>query len=169
MEQLTVFYQGEGLESVEVIEIERGTTVAMLRESLANKHGWPNEMVLFAEDIDDELDMSVLILEFEKPAGTKIHAHRCRKIDVSVSFNGVTLPYVYAPSATIARIKRHAAIEGFHLSEEAAAEHVLQIKGDTIQPAPGTHVGALVRHPECHIAFDLVPKHRVQGAFESVN
>ena len=167
MEQLTVFYQGEGLESIEVVEIEREMTVAVLRELLGNKHGWPLETVLFAEDVDDELDVAVLVREFEIQAGTKIHAHRCRKIDVSVSYNGVSLPYVYAPSATIARVKRHAAIEGFHLSEEAAAEHVLQIKGSTVQPAPGTHIGALVRHPECRIAFDLIPKHRVQGAFEN--
>lgn len=168
MEQLTIFYQAEGLASVEVIEVERETTVVALRELLGKKHGWPSEVVLFAEDINDELDTTVLVREFEIAAGTKLHAHRCRKIDVSVSFNGVAFPHVYAPSATIVRIKRHAAIDGFHLSEEAAAEHVLQIKGSTTQPAPGTHLGALIRHPECRIAFDLVPKHRVQGAFETI-
>jgi hypothetical protein len=169
VEQLTVFYQAEGLTSVEVIEVERETTVAALRDLLGKKHGWPAEIVLFAEDIDDELDTTVLVSEFEISAVTKLHAHRCRKIDVSVSYNGVALPYIYAPSATIARIKHHAAIDGFHLTEEAAAEHVLQIKGTTTQPKPGTHVGALVGHRECRIAFDLVPKHRVQGAFESID
>ena len=169
MEQLTVFYQAEGVASVEVIEIERETTIAALREVLGKKHGWPAEVALFVEDVDDELDPTILVREFEIAAGTKIHAHRCRKIDVAVSFNGATLPYAYGPSATIARIKRHAAIDGFHLSEDAAAEHVLQIKGSTAQPAAGTHVGSLVRHPECRIAFDLVPKHRVQGAFETID
>ena len=112
MEQLTIFYQAEGLASVEVIEVERETTVVALRELLGKKHGWPSEVVLFAEDIDDELDTTVLVREFEIAAGTKLHAHRCRKIDVSVSFNGVAFPHVYAPSATIVRIKRHAAIDG---------------------------------------------------------
>jgi len=165
MEQLTVFYQAEGLASVEVIEVSREITVAALQEVLATKHGWPAEVVLFAEDVDGALDVELLVVGIG--SGTKIHAHRCHKIDVSVSFNGVTLPYEYGPSATIARIKNHAAIHGFHLTEEAAAEHVLQIKGTTTQPVPGTHVGALVRHPECRIAFDLVPKMRVQGAFEA--
>jgi hypothetical protein len=169
VEQLTVFYQAEGLTSVEVIEVERETTVAALRERLGKKHGWPAEVALFAEDIDDELETTGLVCEFEMAAGVKLHGHRCRKIDVSVSYNGVALAYIYAPSATVARIKHHAATDGFHLTEEAAAEHVLQIKGTTTQPKPGTHVGALSGHPECRIAFDLVPKHRVQGSFESID
>jgi hypothetical protein len=169
VEQLTVFYQAEGLTSIEVIEIERETSIADLRELLVKKHGWPAEIVVFAEDLDDELDPTVLVCEFESSAGTKLHAHRCRKVDVSVSYNGVALPYTYAPSATIVRIKHHAAIDGFHLTEEAAAEHVLQVKGTTTQPKPSTHVGALVRHPDCCIIFDLVPKHRVQGACEPIN
>jgi hypothetical protein len=167
LENITVFYQAEGLTSVEVVEVERETTVATLRDVLCRKHDWPEEILLFAEDVDDELDTTVLLCELGISEATKLHAHRCRKIDVSVSYNGVTLPYVYGPSATIARIKHHAAIDGFHLSEEAAAEHVLQIKGTTTQPQPGTHLGSLVAHPECRIAFDLVPKHRVQGASES--
>jgi hypothetical protein len=168
VEELTVFYQAEGLSSVEVIDVERDTTVATLREILGAKHGWPAEIVLFAEDVDDDLDTSMLVCQFEVSAGTKLHAHRCRKIDVAVSYNGVTAPFTCAPSATVGRVKQHAAIDGFHLSEEAAAEHVLQIKGTTTQPNPGAHIGALVRHPECHIAFDLVPKQRVQGALESI-
>lgn len=168
MEQTAIFYQAEGLASVEVIEVERDTTVAALLELLVNKHRWSSEVVLFAEDIDEALDAAMLVREIETTSGTKVHAHRCRKIDVAVTFNGTTLPYEYAPSATIARIKRHVAIEGFHLSEEAAAEHVLQIKGSTTQPAPGTHLGALVHHPQCRIAFDLVPKVRVQGAYETI-
>ena len=164
MEQVSLFYQAEGLQSVQVIDIDRDTTVGALRDLLAEKHGWSTDVMLFAEDVDGELDVEVLVINAQPD--NKLHAHRCRKIDVAVSFNGVTLPYEYGPSATIARIKHHAAIHGFHLTEDAAAEHVLQIKGTTTQPALGTHVGALVVHPDCRIAFDLVPKVRVQGAFE---
>ncbi len=90
--------------------------------------------------------------DIEIAIGTKLHAHRCHRIDVSVSYNNATVTYEYAPSATIARIEHHVAVKGFGLSEEAAAEHVLQIKGMTVQPSPGTHVGSLVqasRLPYC--------------------
>lgn len=168
MELVTIFYQAEGLASVEFIEVERETTMASVREILGTKHAWAAEIALFAEDADGVIDGALLVRDIEVATGTKLHAHRCRRIDVSVSYNNATVAYRYAPSATIARITRHAAIDGFHLSEEAAAEHVLQIKGSTVQPARGTHLGALVHHPECRIAFDLVPKVRVQGACATI-
>lgn len=163
MEHVTVFYQAEGLAAIEVIEVSPDTTVGALRELLVQKHGWTSEVVLFAEDVDDELDAVIILSDVAGDTGAKVHAHRCRNVGVQVTFNGVTRPYDYKPSATIARIKHRAAMD-FGLSEEAAAEHVLQIKGTTDQPTPGTHVGALVRHPQCSIAFDLIPKMRVQGA-----
>jgi len=166
MNQVSVFYQAEGLAAVEVIEVNADTTVGALTELLIRKHGWTPDIVLFAEDVDDELDAVVIVTDIAGDAGAKVHAHRCRNVGVQVAFNGKTLAYDYKPSATIARIK-HRAAHDFGLSKEAAAEHVLQIKGATDQPKPGTHVGALVRHPQCSIAFDLIPKMRVQGACSS--
>jgi hypothetical protein len=52
----------------------------------------------------------------------------------------------------------------FGMSEEEAGEHVLQIAGTHNRPAPGTHIGALVSHGQCRIAFNLVPEERVNGA-----
>jgi hypothetical protein len=168
MELITVFYQAEGLSSVEFMDIAAAETVAALRGALREKHRFPAEVLLFAEDIDDALDDATVIGAINVVGGTKIHAHRCRRVRVEVSFNGQTLPFQFAPSATIARVTRHVAIEGFHISKETAAEHVLQIKGSATQPAPATHVGSLVKHPACGIAFDLVPKARVQGAYPTV-
>jgi hypothetical protein len=169
MEHVTIFYQAEGLGSVELIEVESALTLHALRDILRDKHSWPAEVELFPEDLDEAFDLKVVVGEIIVAGGTKIHAHRCRKIHVDVSYNGTTLPFNFAPSATIARVKRHVAVQGFHLSEGAAAEHVLQIKGTTTQPAPGTHIGALTANPGCSIAFDLVPKQRVQGAFSPVD
>ena len=45
----------------------------------------------------------------------------------------------------------------------APGEHVLQIAGTHDRPTPSTHIGALVTHPNCRIAFDLVANERVQG------
>jgi hypothetical protein len=164
MELVTIFYQAEGLASVEMIDVEREETIASLRDALHKKHAWAMDVILFVEDTDEAIDETLLVRDLELPTGTKLHAHRCRRVDVAVAYNGRTISERYAPSATIARITRHAAVVGFGMSEEAAAEHALQIKATASQPSPGTHVGALVHHPECHIAFDLVPKVRVQGA-----
>lgn len=163
MDVVTIFYQAEGLAAADLIEVEREATLSSVRDTLIAKHALAPEVLLFVEDAEGPVDGARLVREIESVSGTKIHAHRCREVDVSVSYNGVTVKHRYAPGTTIARITRCAAIDDFHLSEEDAAEHVLQVKGSSVQPAPGTHVGALVRHPDCTIAFDLVPKVRVQG------
>lgn len=164
MEVVTIFYQAEGLAAADLIEVERETTLASVRDILIAKHALAPEVLLFVEDTDGPVDGARLVREIESASGTKIHAHRCRDVGVSVSYNGVTVTHRYAPGTTIARITLRTAIDDFHLSEEDAAEHVLQEKGSSVQPAPGTHIGALVRHPACNIAFDLVPKVRVQGS-----
>jgi len=49
------------------------------------------------------------------------------------------------------------------MSEKDASEHVLQISGTRNSLDVDIHIGTLVKHPACHVSFDLVPKVRVEG------
>ena len=70
----------------------------------------------------------------------------------------------FGPGTTVARVKHWAAVQKFHMSEEEAGEHHLQITGTQDRPAPGMHIGTLASCPECRVRFDLVPDERVNGA-----
>ena len=72
----------------------------------------------------------------------------------------------FAPSATVARVKRWAAERKFGMTDEESGEHVLQIAGTHERPAPGTHIGVLANRKTCGLAFDLVADERVNGASE---
>lgn len=164
MNRIDIFYQREGIGDFEHIEIETNETFAALKARLANKHCLAPETLLFMEDNDEPTDDATLVHSCAGATGLKVHLHRCRHVHVSVTFNNETVEHNFAPSATVARVKRWAAERKFGMSAEEAGEHVLQIVGTQDRPRPGIHIGALVNSPSCRVAFDLVPDERINGS-----
>lgn len=163
MKYIDVFYQGEGVGEVSHIELEPDATFATLKARLAEKHGLPVDALVFVEDEEEPCNDIALVRERATGKGIKIHAHRCRQVAVSVTFNGETVDRRFPPSATVARAKRWAAEHKFGMTAEEAGEHVLQIAGSHDRPAPGTHIGTLTDGKVCRVAFDLVADQRVNG------
>jgi hypothetical protein len=164
MTQIDVFYQGEGVREIEHLELGPDHTFATLKAKLIERHGLAAETLIFLEDSDEPVNELLLVTEHVGPVVLKVHVHRCRHVEVGVTFNNETVHHRFGPGTTIARVKRWAAEHKFKMSPEEASEHVLQIKGTHDRPAPGTHLGTLVTCPKCEVAFDLVPDQRVNGA-----
>ncbi len=163
MQNVDIFYQCDGVTSIEHIEIEHGSTFSTLKELIAAKHKLKGALLLFLEDGEDPVNEADKICAKSNPAGIKAHVHRCRRIGVTITFNGETVEAAFPPSATIARLKKWAAEKKFDMTEEEASEHVLQIAGTHERPAPNIHIGALIECKKCKIAFDLVPDERING------
>ncbi|MBI3803605.1 MAG: hypothetical protein HY282_07555 [Nitrospirae bacterium] len=164
METLDIFYQGYGIKEMEHIEVKPDHTVAMIKKILFEKHGCEAGTLIFLEDNENPLEDHIIIKELSGPAGAKMHLHRCRHIEVAVTFGGDTVHHRFPPGATVARIKVWAAVTKFGMTEVEAGEHRLQIGGTQERPAPGIHVGTLASCPDCQVRFDLVPDERVNGA-----
>lgn len=167
MKTIDLFYQGEGLVEIQHLEIGSDATFGDVAARLREKHGLDAEAVLFAEDGEEPLADDALVRDVAKAAGVKVHLHRCRQIDVAVTFNRETVNRRFAPGATVARVKQWAAVKKFGMTEEEAGEHVLQIAGTHERPSPSTHIGALTNRKTCALAFDLVPDERINGAPET--
>jgi hypothetical protein len=163
MTQIDVFYQGEAVRDIEHLELGPDHTFATLKAMLIERHGLAAETLIFLEDSDEPLNELLLVSEHVGQVGLKIHVHRCRHVEVAVTFNNETVHHRFGPGTTVARVKRWAAEHKFKMSPEEASEHVLQIKGTHDRPAPGTHLGTLATCPKCEVAFDLVPDQRVNG------
>jgi hypothetical protein len=166
MNGIDIFYQGEGISGIEHIEFPADETIAALKIQLAKKHGFGDGIIIFLEDEDEPVDEKRRVHDCAGAAGVKVHVHRCRHIAVSVTFNGEIVTHKFSPSATVARIKKWAAEHKFGMTSDEAGEHVLQLKGTKERPSASTHIGSLVVHHKCELAFDLVPDERVQGANE---
>src|SRR5579872_7099731 len=124
---VNVFYQGEGLREIEHLEVSEEQALSALKSLLIQRHGLPAEFLIFLEDGDEPLDQTLPVRECSSSGSVKLHLHRCRHVEVAVSFNGKTVEHRFAPAATIARVKRWAAEKQFGMSRDEATEHVLQI------------------------------------------
>lgn len=165
MKIIEILLQGEHIPDIQLVKIDREKGVRELLV-LAAKHRKgevEGEFEVFIEGCDEPLKREDFLPECENGQPARIHVHRCRKIKVDVTFNGVTKEHSFGPGTTIAAVEKWAAIKAFGMTPADAAEHVLQITGKTERPEPDTHIGSLASCPDCQLAFDLVPLKRVEG------
>ncbi len=168
MNAIDVFYQFEGEREIQHVEVDPEHTFGALRALLVKQHGLVQEALIFLEDSDEPMDEAILVREHVGRAGVKVHVHRCRHVEVAVTFNNETVHNRFSPATTVGRVKHWAAVAKFKMTEAEASEHVLQIVGTHDRPVPGTHLGVLAKCPNCKVGFSLVPDQRVNGAPEAV-
>ena len=164
-QMIELFVQGEEIAEITLIRVAHDSTVREVILKVKEECGVSareEEILLLIEDQDEDLILDAKLVEVGIAHRHRVHCHRCRRVDVSVNFNGVTKIQAFPPSATIGKIKRWADDE-FGLKGVDATEHALQICGTSTRPDDDVHVGSLVQHPHCQICFDLVPKKRVEG------
>lgn len=163
MGKFNIFFQAEGLEGIQHLEIDNEATVAGLKALIVDLHSDLAGAEVFLEDEDEPADPDLRLSKLNVRKGVKVHLHRCRHVAVHVAYNGRTVERRFPPSATIARIKKWAAEKEFRMGEDDAGEHVLQFAGSNDRPNPGVHVGTLAGSG-CSVSFDLVAIERVNGA-----
>ena len=165
MKKVEVFLQGECIPDIQLVEIGGGKSVKDLLElaECCRKEKIEGDFFVFLEDCADPISIEDNLPDSEDGQPVALHVHRCRKVVVRVTFNGVSKGHEFGPGTTVAAIKKWAAVREFGMKPADAAEHVLQFSGSAERPEPDTHIGALVNCPDCSISFDLVPHKRVEG------
>lgn len=162
MKHLNVFYQVEGNRAQQLVEVSPDESVAHLKQRIADKHGLSGPLLLFLEDSENAADENATVGSLATEKGAKVNVHHCARIAVMVAFGQRVIEDLFGPGVTVAHVKKWAAKE-LGMSPEDAGEHVLQLAGSHDRPPPSTHIGSLVTHPNCRVAFDLVADERVQG------
>lgn len=119
--------------------------------------------LVWAEDSDTEIDVSMTVSAADLRHRGHVHAGRCRKVETEVTHNSVAKQHTFPPSTRIERVFEWAVSKrGFNLTPTDAAEHELVVSGTSIKPDPSDHVGSFVGD-DCAVAFSLVPKIRNEG------
>lgn len=164
MSKINVFLQGEGIKDVVRLQLDPQSTALDVKRTCAS-HGVEanGETAVFLEDQDEPLAEATTLASVAGKHGVRMHVHRCRRIEVKVTYSGRTVDRVFGPGATVGSVKRWAAKE-LGIPKEDAAELILQIAGTQDQPDVDVHIGTLATCPACALAFDLVPNPRIQGA-----
>lgn len=165
--ELQLFVQGEGVADIQLVRVAEQSTLLELIGKLGSAFteaddSATDEFIFLLEDSERELASDKSLKKLGIKNRERIHIHRCRKIKVSVNFNGKEAAESFPPSKTIAKVKRWADKQ-FGIEGVDATEHALQICGTAKRPDEDTHLGTLVRSRNCEVCFDLVPKKRVEG------
>ena len=165
MKNLEILLQGEHMPDIQLVALDRGKAVGDVLAAAARhrKCEAEGDFPVFAEDGEEPLAPDDPLPGGKGGQPVRLHVHRCHRIEVTVTFNGVSKEHSFGPGKTISAVKKWAAIKAFGMDPGDAAEHVLQFAGTTDRPEPDTHIGTLVSCPDCSLAFDLVPLKRVEG------
>ena len=167
VKEIELFIQGEGIPKITLVKVNPSDTVADLIK-VAREHGLSTpgdaEICVFVEDTDDPLAWDGKIEELGLTSRTRVHIHRCQRVEIVVNFNKDQRKGFFPPSATIASVKKWAVgKEGFGMSNIDATEHLLQLCGSKTRPDEDVHIGTLTKGEAWVICFDLVAKQRVEG------
>ena len=168
MSEIEIFLQGEGIPEITLVRVLGNGTVRDILKSAETQGvqlaGDERTLVIFVEDGEEILPHDLSLEDAHIGHRSRVHVHRCHRLEVTVNFNAAQKAHAFPPSATIERVKRWAVgPEGFGLHGIDATEHLLQLCHSTTRPDEDTHIGSLVAFPDCGLCFDLVPKVRVEG------
>lgn len=163
--EFELFVQGAGVHEITLIRVPQvGHVADILIAGRAAGLVVSDDMSVYIEDDEAALSPDSLLSATPIRNRSRVHVNRCRKVNVSVTFNGKEISETFPPAATMKRVKRWAVgSKGFNMSDVDAAEHVLQLSGSAERPDEDIHIGTLVSGAQCVVSFDLVPKIRVEG------
>lgn len=159
-----ILLQGEAIPDIAFLTLDERPSVQDVLGAAAKLRSGAGDgdYLVFLEGEDEPLDTHGHLPKGKDGEPLRLQVHRCVKIAVAVTFNGVTKTEDFAPGRTVESVKK-AMARAHGLDPRDAAEHVLQLAGSNDRPDADTHIGALVGHGACALAFDLVPLKRVEG------
>ncbi len=120
----------------------------------------PELFAVFADDEDDELAHDRKVCGCGPRPPKIIHCHRCRKIEVTVFYNGEETNK-FNPNAKIRRITEWAK-KKFGVDE--GRKWILRLgaaDGEIIDS--DSHIGRLVKFPNCNLSLYLTERCLIQG------
>ncbi|KWT98605.1 MULTISPECIES: hypothetical protein [unclassified Variovorax] len=165
-----IYIQSEHFPDIKLIEIDSEATLTDLKKAALAlmPAGTPTDDLQLSVESDDDGKSAPIderharVKDLAKGRGVHIHLHRCKHIEITVRFGNEQVDHKFPPATTIGHVRKWAGLK-LGMQPSDIAEHVLQIQGTQTQPDVDTHVGALAKCPNCSLAFDLVPAHRING------
>lgn len=135
------------------------TAVALLvSETGKLGDGRVEEIFFFEEDSDDELPANH---RFDHAYhGKRIHAHRCRKVDVTFLYTDQKREHAFRPGATVGKLLDWSK-QAF--GGDQSGKYALRLNADGEPLAHAIHVGSLVKTDHCSLTLYFAPTCRIQG------
>jgi hypothetical protein len=162
MSKFKLFLQFEGHRAIEAASLgPEATPRDAIEAAIALGFASAPDTSVFHGEQADPLDLDTPLHRQGVKDKDRLHIHRCRKIQVTVTFASARKQHPFPPSATVETVKRWFVRE-IGMSDVDATEHVLQIAGASDRPEPDVQIGSLTKR-DCSLDLVLVPIKRVEG------
>lgn len=153
---MTIHLHGDAAEGVRAVE---DSTVVTIGDLFVD----PDDLI-WVIDEEDPLDPGILIVDLVAARKIELVKHRCKKINVSVSYNGIEAIIRVAPSRKLrAVIRQSIKIAEFQIDPGSAADLELRLPGSEEGLDSSLPVGRLVANGKCEIELILAPAVRHAG------
>jgi hypothetical protein len=158
-------HSNNGVDPV-LVQAEQDATITEILEKIAGNGGFggkvEDDILVFAEDCEEPFERQLKLSECEIRHRHHIHCHRCRKVLVTVYYNGVHKE-TFPPGTKVKRVLKWA-IHAFKLSPTDAAEKILVLKEASNQELPlDAHIGSFTHPHQCSVELCLTAPVEVQG------
>lgn len=164
MKEFEVFFHGIGRDNVKLIRVQEDFLIVdVLR--VAKEAGVVDILdeacEIFLEESEDPIDKQHSLRHLGVRERAHFVYHHCRKIEVSVSYNGQVKTAHFSPATKISKVLKWA-IKAFGLTGTDATNKVLRTENNE-ELANDLRLGSLVRHPNCNIKLFLTAIVLVEG------
>ena len=165
VDTIEVFLQGPGIPQIVLVNMLSQGKVRDLIE-VAREKGLKLDgeqaLEVWLENAEEPLNLDATFKKAGIVPRCRVHIHTCRRVEVTVNYNGKSEQHPFPPSTTVGKVKQWAD-KKFGLSATDVTEHVLQLCGSTNKPSDDVQIGAFTEPRQCTVCFDLIPKERVEG------
>ena len=162
-----IYLHGEGLKEAKFIEIGSETKISEIVKEFEAMTGVASTteapVECYVDDDDSPLDTSSTAGSKKIDKRSHVHCHRCRKVEVVVTYNGREEKISFPPQTKSEKVFKKA-IREFNISDSDASNLVLRLsngQGEILQD--DDHIGSFVSYPACQLSLYLTPKKQVQG------
>ena len=148
----------------QAITVHGDETIASILARFCDEHPEAKHeldlLVVFAEDSDEEISHDRKFCDCHSHHPKILHCHRCRKISVSVSYNGEE-SRKFSPNANIRKVTDWARKQ---FGVDAGRKWVLRLDGAAGEILdPDTKLGKLATHSTCALILFLTERCMIQG------
>lgn len=159
---IDVYVHGEGSREPKMVKVPEDATLKDVAQAAGCHLEKVEELFIGRQDEDEPMNHGHHLHEAGVGHRHHVHCHRCKKILVSVSYNGVQKDRDFAPAVRLDKVLRWATHE-FNLHGSDAADMALFLPGEATPVDGDVHVGSLASFPDCRITFMMNVPVQVNG------
>ncbi len=164
MNKITIFVYTNDCKSLKTIEVSEDQKVGHLIKEvvpeLAKQKDFHEDVEIYLEDSDDDLDKGLTIKEAGIKNGDHLFIGRCKKVKVNINYAGKPYSLEVSPAVS-AKVLKTKAVHYFGIDEVSAAELLLWHNKEPLDAR--LLIGSLTDYPSCGVDLVLATKNDING------